>query len=92
MSTTGLLYYGWDEVFASISPAFWANMGLAIGLGFSIIGAAWGIWLCGTTLLPAAIHAPRIRNKNLVSVIFCEATAIYGVILAIIISSKVRKK
>ena len=86
---TGLDNAGWDVVFANTSPHFWAYLGLGLGMGFSIIGAAWGIWLCGTSLLAASIHSPRIRNKNLVSVIFCEATAIYGVILAIIISSKV---
>merc|ERR1711934_1125525 len=81
---------GWGEVLTHMSPYGFANFGIAFGLGFSVVGAAWGIWLTGSSLVGAAVKAPRIRSKNLISVIFCEATAIYGVIMAIILANKVK--
>ena len=79
----------YDEVLTNLSPYGWAYMGIAFGLGLSVVGAAWGIWLTGSSLVGAAVKAPHIRSKNLICVIFCEATAIYGVILAILLLSKI---
>ena len=35
-------------------PYGFANFGVAFGLGLSIVGAAWGIWLTGSSLVGAA--------------------------------------
>lgn len=85
---TALPYHGWGDVIRDVPPVAWGAVGVAFALGLSAIGAAWGIFITGSSLLGAAVKSPRIRSKNLVSVIFCEATAIYGVIIAILIASK----
>jgi len=84
--------YGWNEVLTHMSPYGWGYYGIAFGLGLSVVGAAWGIWLTGSVLVGSAVKAPRVQSKNLISVIFCEATAIYGVILAIILLTKMTTK
>ena len=81
----------WPDILMNMSPYFWAYLGTGLALALSVVGSAWGIFTTGTSLLGASVKAPRVRSRNLVSIIFCEATSIYGLIIAIIMAGRIVK-
>ena len=65
-ASTPIAYTNYGDVLADIDPVLFAFIGCGLAIGLSVLGAAWGIFITGSSLLGAAVKAPRIASKNLI--------------------------
>jgi hypothetical protein len=52
----------WSMLIELINPYFFAAMGLGIVISFSTIGAAWGIFISGSTIMGTGIKQPKVSK------------------------------
>lgn len=67
----------------------WGFMGAAIATGLGALAAGIAVGQVGTAAMGAVAERPELMGKSLIYVALAEGIAIYGLLIAIIILSKI---
>lgn len=73
------------EILETVDPFLVRCFGIGLCVSMSIFGSAVGIYTIGTSMMGIGVKKPHVKTKNLISIIFCEAQAVYGLIIGIVL-------
>jgi V/A-type H+-transporting ATPase subunit K len=71
-----------------MDPGLISLIGIALAIGVPIISAAITIITCGTALAGIGTEKPELLSKLIITVVLGEALAIYGLLIAFMLLSK----
>ena len=70
------------------SPLF-GFLGCAAAIVFANFGGAYGTALAGTGIMAMGVSTPHLLMKNIIPVVMAGVLGIYGLIVAVIINSRI---
>ena len=71
-----------------MDPNFLALVGIALAMLLPIIAAAIAIIICGTAIAGVTTEKPELFGRLMITVVLGEALAIYGLLIAFMLLSK----
>lgn len=76
---------------APIYSTFFGVMGAASAIVFSALGAAYGTAKAGTGIAAMSVMRPELIMKSIIPVVMAGIIAIYGLVVAVLISGSLQK-
>lgn len=71
-----------------MDPGLTSLIGVALAIGVPIISAAITIIICGTAMAGVGTQKPELLSRLIITVVLGEALAIYGLLIAFMLLSK----
>ena len=77
------------EAEQALYAPFFGSLGVAAAMVFTAAGSAYGTAKAGTGIASMAVTRPDLVMKAIIPVVMAGIVAIYGLVVAVIISSRV---
>jgi len=71
-----------------LDPNLVSLIGIALAILVPIVSAAFAIIICGTSIAAVGTEKPELLSKLIITIVLGEALAIYGLLIAFMLLSK----
>jgi len=85
LSATGLVYAAQASENEAAAMSGFKMIGAGIAIGFAGLGAGVGMGTASAAAIGAMAEKPETFSKSLIYIVFIEAIAIYGLVVAFMI-------